>query len=113
MWTKKREKGFARLAKTAQQVQPKQVPAEHIDQKQSEQDYETLFIKESNITARLGKTVYVRKEFHERMMKIVHVIGENEISLSSYIDNVLAHHFESFQDDIMKSYKHKNNNNLF
>ena len=73
-----------------------------------QQDYESLFIKESNITARLGKTVYIRKEFHDRILKIVQVIGGNEVSLFSYIDNVLAHHFESFQDDITENYNQKN-----
>ncbi|KAA6321901.1 hypothetical protein EZS27_028495, partial [termite gut metagenome] len=76
------------------------------------QDYETLFIKESNITARLGKTVYIRKEFHERIQKIVQVIGGNEVSLFSYIDNILAHHFESYQDDINQSYRQKNKDNI-
>ena len=76
-------------------------------------EYETLFLKESDVTARLGKTVYIRKEFHERITKILHVIGDNEVSMFSYIDNVLAYHFESFQDEIVRSYKQKNNNNLF
>ena len=70
-------------------------------------DYSTLFIKESDETARMGKTVYVRKEFHDRILKIVQVIGGNEISLFSYIDNVLAHHFDTFQEDISKEYKKK------
>lgn len=73
-----------------------------------QQDYESLFIKESTVTARLGKTVYIRKEFHDRILKIVQVIGGNEVSLFSYIDNVLAHHFENFQDDITEAYNQKN-----
>lgn len=73
-----------------------------------QQDYESLFIKESNVTARLGKTVYIRREFHDRILKIVQVIGGNEVSLFSYIDNVLAHHFDSFQDEITESYEQKN-----
>jgi hypothetical protein len=73
------------------------------------QDYEALFIRESNITARLGKTVYIRREFHDRIQKIVQVIGENEVSLFSYIDNLIAHHFEMFQDDIVRLYNRKNN----
>jgi hypothetical protein len=76
-------------------------------------DYESLFIKESNITARLGKTVYIRKEFHDRILKITQIIGDNEVSLFSYIDNIIAHHFESFKDDITQSYNRKNSNNIF
>jgi len=81
--------------------------------KRGKQDYEALFIRESNVTARLGKTVYIRKEFHDRILKIVQVIGDNEVSLFSYIDNILAHHFETFQDDIIRSYNRKNSNSIF
>lgn len=70
--------------------------------------YHDLFIKESNLTARLGKSVYIRKDFHDRLLKIVQVIGGNELSLFSYLDNVLAHHFESFQKEIKESYQSKN-----
>jgi hypothetical protein len=85
-------------------------PKEEGKRRRNKQDYETLFIKESNITARLGKTVYIRKEFHDRIHKIVQVIGGNEVSLFSYIDNIIAHHFEVFQDDIVQSYNQKNSN---
>jgi hypothetical protein len=82
-------------------------------QKKKIKDYKSLFIKESNITAHYGKTVYIRKEFHERILKITQVIGDNEISMFSYLDNIIAHHFESFKDDITQSYNRKNRNNLF
>jgi len=71
-------------------------------------DYETLFLKEAEVKTRSGKVVYIRKEFHDRILKIVRVIGENELSLFSYLDNVLEHHFAMFQEDITKLYKKKN-----
>jgi hypothetical protein len=90
-----------------------ELPKEDGRRKRKSQDYESMFIKESNITARLGKTVYIRKEYHDRILKIVQVIGANEVSLFSYIDNIIAHHFESFQDDISLSYKNKISTNIF
>jgi hypothetical protein len=75
--------------------------------------YESLFIRDSNITARLGKTVYIRREFHERIQKIVRVIGADEVSLFSYIDNLIAHHFEMFQDDITELYRQRNSSSIF
>lgn len=71
------------------------------------EDYTSLFIKETNLTARLGKSVYIRKEYHERILKIIQVIGENEVSLFSYLDNVLTHHFQTYQDEITEIYKQK------
>ncbi|MDR2680863.1 MAG: DUF3408 domain-containing protein [Tannerella sp.] len=76
-------------------------------------DYTSLFIRESGITARLGKTVYIRREFHDRIQKIVQVVGNNEVSLFSYIDNVLAHHFDNFQDDISQAYRKKISDDIF
>ncbi|MCM0301888.1 DUF3408 domain-containing protein [Bacteroides fragilis] len=76
--------------------------------KNNQENYESLFIKETNLTARLGKSVYIRKEYHERILKIIQVIGENEVSLFSYLDNVLTHHFQTFQNDIAEIYKQKN-----
>ncbi len=73
--------------------------------------YRSLFLKEAAIPARIGKTVYVRKEYHERIQLILRVIGKDEVSLFSYIDNVLAHHFDMFQEDIKKLYEQ--NNNIF
>lgn len=74
------------------------------------QDYEALFFKESSIKTRSGKVVYIRKEYHDRIMKIVRVIGENEFSLFSYLDNVLEHHFNTFQDEITEAYNKKDTN---
>lgn len=72
------------------------------------QDYESLFIADAPLTTRSGKTVYIRKEFHERITRIVQVIARNEISLYSYLDNVLSHHFETYQQEISALYKERN-----
>lgn len=80
--------------------------------KGKEDDYQELFLKEADISARFGKTTYIRKEHHERIQRIVRVIGKDEVSLFSYIDNVLAHHFASFQDEITDLYN-KNNESIF
>jgi hypothetical protein len=70
------------------------------------QEYETLFIKDANLPpARFGKSVYIRKEYHDRISQIISVIGKSEVSLFGYIDNVLTHHFEMFQEEIVQSFK--------
>lgn len=73
-------------------------------QKSREQEYLDLFLREAAIPARMGKTVYVRKEFHERIQLILRIIGKDEVSLFSYIDNVLAHHLGMFEEEIKKLY---------
>lgn len=68
------------------------------------QDYKSLFIQEAAIAARSGKTVYICKEHHDRIIKILHVIAKNEVSLFSYLYNVLEHHFNTYQEDITELY---------
>lgn len=81
---------------------------------QSEQEnYETLFIRTAPTTTRSGKAVYIRKEFHDRIMRIVQNIGYNELSLFSYIDNVLEHHFNTYQDDITELYRKRRPDDIF
>ena len=90
-----------------------EAPREEPKRKRSKApDYEELFIQEAGITARTGKSVYIRKDHHDKIMKIVQVISKNQISLFSYIDNVLNHHFETFQDEITELYN-KNNESIF
>lgn len=70
------------------------------------------FIRNAPSNTRSGKTVYIRKEFHERITRIVQVIGKNELSLYSYLDNVLEQHFATYQEEISELYK-KRNSDIF
>ena len=82
----------------------KNEPERRRKHKSREQEYLALFMKEATIPARMGKTVYVRKEFHERIQLILRIIGKDEVSLFSYIDNVLAPHLTMFEEEIKKLY---------
>ncbi len=94
---------------TAEPVREPEPPKEENKRKKNKsQDYETLFFKESAIKTRSGKVVYIRKEYHDRILKIVRVIGENEFSLFGYLDNILEHHFSTYQDEITELYRKKN-----
>ena len=77
-----------------------------------EKDYERLFIREPEVKAREGKMAYVRPEYHDRIMRITCVIGHDRLSLSAYIDHVLAHHFKQCEEAI-KSHYAKNYNPVF
>lgn len=88
-------------------VKEKETPREETRRrkpKSEPQDYVTLFLQEAAITARSGKTVYVCQEHHDRIANILHVIGKKEVSLFSYIYNVLEHHFATYQDEITELY---------
>lgn len=75
--------------------------------KASEADYEKLFFKRAETNARYGKSVYIRPDFHERLTRIVQVIGEDKITIYAYLDNLLEYHFQEFGEDIIKSFNDK------
>ena len=92
-----------------------EVSREDIRRRRSkEQDYETLFIREPQTVARTGKMVYIRRDFHDTIQSVCRVIGSGEVSLSGYIDNVLAHHFDTYGAEITRLYneRHKGINIL-
>lgn len=85
-----------------------QNPKEKLKSKKiAERDYESMFFKRSETNARDGKTVYIRPDFHEKLSRIVQVIGDDKLSIYAYLDNLLAYHFEEFGDQITKSFNEK------
>lgn len=75
--------------------------------KVNEQDYESMFFKKPSTNARDGKTVYIRPDFHEKLSRIVQVIGEDKITIYAYLDNLLEYHFQEFGEQITTSFNDK------
>ena len=95
-------------------VQPEKLPLEKPVVKEKTKikktngtDYESLFFKRTDTNARDGKTVYIRPDFHEKLSRIVQVIGEDKISIYGYLDNLLDYHFQEFGEQITKSFNDK------
>lgn len=59
--------------------------------------YETLFFQQGDTSERDGKSVSIRSEYHQRIARIVQVIGEDKISIYTYLDNLLKSHFEQYK----------------
>ncbi|MFV0390317.1 MAG: DUF3408 domain-containing protein [Paludibacteraceae bacterium] len=95
------------VTQAAEDKDEKREVKESRKKKPSPADYEVLFIHPSSLLARDGRSVYIRPELHERITRIVHTIGNNQISLTDYLDNVLMHHFEMFEQNIIESYTKK------
>jgi len=71
--------------------------------------YGDHFLKSHAMKKRGDKSIYIRQEYHERLSRIVRVIGKDEIPLYAYLDNILEHHFELFEkaitDDFNENFK--------
>lgn len=68
------------------------------------EQYEELFFKESSESARLGKGITIRPEFHDNIIAIVQLSRDTQINLFGYIDNILAHHFETYESELDELY---------
>lgn len=70
-------------------------------------DYEETFLVNRFPSGRSGKVVYIRPEYHERLLRIVQLTREEKTTLYSYIDNILEHHFKEFGDDITEYFNER------
>ena len=69
--------------------------------------YGDHFLKTHSMTKRGDKSIYIRQEYHERLSRIVQVIGKDAIPLYAYLDNILEHHFEMFEKAITDDFNEK------
>lgn len=69
-----------------------------------EKEYLEYFIRAGEKPVRSAKTAYIRPEFHERIQRIVGVIGKGQLSLSVFIDHVLERHFDEYEEVIRRLY---------
>jgi len=86
-----------------------ETPREEPKRKRSKSpDYESLFLSDAGIPTRSGKLVSIREKYHKRIAKVVQSLDKKDVSIFSYIDNVLSHHFDTYQDEIKEIYNKDN-----
>lgn len=72
-----------------------------------EGSYGDHFLKTHSMIKRGDKSIYIRQEYHERLSRIIRVIGKDEIPLYAYLDNILQHHFDLFEKIITDDFNEK------
>lgn len=86
------------LVEKTEEVQ-KEIPR----RKKQSADYGSAFLQRNEIKTR--QCVYISREMHNKVSKIVNVIADKEISVGGYIDTVLAQHFIQHREEINELYK--------
>ena len=66
-------------------------------------DYRETYFQKVELADR--QPLYVSHTTHEKLMRIVTVIGGRKVTVSSYVENILLRHFEQFQDGINALYE--------
>ena len=69
--------------------------------------YEKAFMQMNKMQKRGNKSIYLSPEHHERLTRIVQIIGDDKIPLFAYLNNILEHHFKVFEDMITKEFNEK------
>ena len=90
-------------ARTNKKKSPKTSVGQNGSKKQGLEHYVSTFLKEADGTVRKNKPVQISTEHYEQIQRIVRTVGKDRmITLSDYIDNVLARYFEEHQDEIRR-----------
>ena len=97
--TSDEQQNEAKIVKEKPPEQPKEVPKRR---KQSA-DYGSTYLQKNEIKTR--QCVYISREVHTKISKIVKVIADSEITVGGYIDSVLAQHLEQHKDEINEMYR--------
>ena len=66
-------------------------------------DYRETYFQKVELADR--QPLYVSRTTHEKLMRIVTVIGGRKVTISSYVENILLRHFEQYQDEINTLYE--------
>ena len=86
-----------------QPVTQEKAQREGIRQKRQEEDYNELFLHRNEIKTR--QCVYISRDVHGKILKILNDIAGGEISVGGYVDTVLRRHLEQHKERINELYK--------
>ena len=89
----------------AEQKEEKAVKEPARRKKNAPGDYRETYFMRVDLTDR--QPLYVSRTTHEKLMKIVTVIGGRKATVSSYVENILLRHFDQYQDEINELYESK------
>lgn len=107
------------MTESDRDLEKKEAPEDLSDEKNSKREkrkakqqeemlYGERFLSVHTMSKRGDKNIYIRAEYHERLSRIVQVIGGDRIPLYAYLDNILEHHFELFEKAITEDFNKKN-----
>lgn len=82
---------------------PQEQPKETSRRKKQNADYGSIFLQRNEIKTR--QCVYISREVHNKISKIVNVIADKEITVGGYIDSVLIQHLEQHKEEINEMYR--------
>lgn len=63
-------------------------------------NFDLFLVPNKNVSK--GLAIYVRPEYHSKIVDIISSLGDKSLTIAAYVDNVLTAHFEQFEKDVHK-----------
>ena len=76
-----------------------------------QENYKSVFLKKRSLCNR--QSVYISGEIQKRIMQIVGVITNKQVSIGSFIDNVLEEHLNKHNDVLSVLYREEMQKGIF
>lgn len=76
-----------------------------------QESYKSVFLKKRSVCNR--QSVYISGEIQKRIMQIVGVITNKQVSIGSFIDNVLEKHLNKHNDVLSDLYREEMQKGIF
>lgn len=106
---KSKPPGAASLSETPAVNPPKDDPPQNKGEPTGKSDYyKSRYLKGGELKTR--HPVYITKETHAIISQIVKVIGDKDVSVGGYIENVLTEHLENYKNEINDLYRQDRQN---
>lgn len=71
--------------------------------KVQQEGYQDRFFTRIDFTHR--KPLYITASTHRKLMRIVHLMDHSRATISSYVENILLNHLDTFKEDINTIYQ--------
>lgn len=68
-------------------------------------DYSDTFLARYELASRQG--LHLEKETIATIKRIIYSIGDERLTVSGFVENVLKHHFETYKDEVNRLYEEK------
>ena len=78
---------------------------------QEKENYKAVFFQKRTVCNR--QSVYISGEIQKRIMQIVGVITNKQVSIGSFIDNVLEEHLNTYNDVLSVLYREEMQKGVF
>lgn len=73
-------------------------------------DYSTTFLRNTEVKRR--SVIYTSEELKRKLAHVVDMLGNGELTVTAYVENILRNHLEIYAEEINRLHRERNFNNL-